>query len=169
MSNVKLKKVVLCALYSAFALISFYIESLFPPLIIPGAKMGISNVFILLSVLTLGPTYGYFCLFIKVCLGSVFIGNISAIMYSLPAGVLALTVEILIFYLAKKVSIISTSIAGAVISITVQNIVFCLITGTMAYLSYLPYLALIGVLGGLVTGLAVYFAIKRLPKLINTN
>ena len=167
MRNIKLKKIVLSALYSAFALIAFYIESLFPPLIIPGAKMGISNVFILLSVLTLGPIYGYIALFIKVCLGSVFIGNISAIIYSLPAGLLALTVEIIIFYFVKKTSIISTSITGAVISITVQNIVFCFITGTMAYLSYLPYLALIGVIGGLVTGFAVYLAIKRLPKLIH--
>ena len=169
MSNVKLKKIILTALYSAFALIAFYIESLFPPLIIPGAKMGVSNVFILLSTITLGPIYGFITLFIKVGLGSVFVGNISTIMYSLPAGLLALTVETIIIYLAKKTSIIATSIAGAVISITIQNTIFCLITGTMAYLVYLPYLAIIGVIGGFVTGLAVYIAIKRIPKLSITN
>ena len=169
MRSVKLKKIILTALYSAFALIAFYIESLFPPLIIPGAKMGVSNVFILLSTITLGPSYGFITLFIKVGLGSVFVGNISTIMYSLPAGMLALMVESLILYLGKKASIVATSVAGAVISITVQNTIFCLITKTTAYLMYLPYLAIIGVIGGLVTGFAVYISIKKIPKISIIN
>ncbi len=163
MRNLKVKKLVLTALYSALALIAFCIESAFPPLIIPGAKMGISNVFILLSTISLGPVYGFLTLIAKVTLGSLFIGNFSAIIYSLPAGVLSLTVEILILYFIKKISVVSASIAGAVVNITVQNVVFCLYTSTFKYLAYLPYLALIGVIGGAVTGFAVYLLVKKLP------
>ncbi len=165
MNNVKTKKTTFTALYSALALIAFYVESLFPPLIIPGAKMGVSNVFILLSAITISPAHGFITLITKVVLGSLFIGNFSAILYSLPSGIIALIVEIIILRYCKKVSVISISICGAIINITVQNIIFCLITGTVGYLVYLPYLAIIGVLGGAVIGITVYLALKRLPKL----
>ncbi len=169
MSNLALKKIILTALYSSLSLIAFYVESLFPPLIIPGAKMGLSNIFILLATLSLGSIYGFATLLIKVTLGSLFIGNPSAIIYSLPAGVLALSVELLVIYFIKRTSVVSASIAGAVVNITVQNVFFCLLTGTTLYLTYLPYLSLIGIIGGTVTGLAVYLAIKRMPDSINLN
>jgi hypothetical protein len=38
-----------------------------------------------------------------------------------------------------------------------------LLTNTVEYLSYLPYLALVGVLGGVTVGLTVYLVIKILP------
>ena len=165
MNNKKIKKITFTALYSSLALIIFYVESLFPPLIIPGAKMGLSNVFILLATITISPLHGFFTLLTKVILGSLFIGNFSAIIYSLPAGMIALLIEVLILNFIKKTSVVSVSIAGAVINITIQNAIFCLYTSTIGYLSYLPYLAIIGVLGGCVTGFAVYLAIKRLPNL----
>lgn len=170
MMKLKLKKISLCGLFSALALVSFIIEGLFTPLIIPGAKIGISNIFILLSTICLGWAYGYATLLIKVILGSLFAGNISAILYSLPAGIISLTLQIFCLYFIKKASITCTSIIGAVIHITIQNVLFCLYTLTTEYLVYLPYLALIGIIGGAITGFSVYLAIKRLPeKYMNIN
>lgn len=164
MRNLSLKKLALCGLLSALSLITFLIENLFPPLIIPGAKIGLSNVFILLSALILGAGYGYITLIIKVLLGSFFSGNISAIVFSLPSGAIALTLEVIALYFIKRSSIISVSVLGAVVNITTQNLIFCIYTQTPQYLVYLPYLALIGVLGGIITGFAVYIICKRLPK-----
>ena len=135
MKKVPVKKIALCALFSAMALIAFIIESLVPPIVIPGAKFGVSNIFILLATITLGPIYGLAVLIIKTTLGSIFAGNISAIMYSLPAGALALGIEIILIYLAKKLSLGAVSVAGSVVNITAQNVVFCLVTKTSAYLS----------------------------------
>ena len=73
-------KISLCALLSAFALISFVLEGLFPPLFRPGARMGLSNVFILIAIYFLGAKYALAVLVIKTVLGSLFGGNISAIM-----------------------------------------------------------------------------------------
>lgn len=163
-TKVSAKKIALCALFSAMALIAFTIESLIPPIVIPGAKIGVSNIFILLATICLGYPYGIAVLIVKVTLGSVFAGNISSIMYSLPAGALALTCEILLLYFAKKVSVIAVSVAGSVINITAQNVVFCLVTKTSAYLCYLPYLALIGVVSGIAVGFAVYLCVKLMPN-----
>lgn len=154
------KKLVLTAILGALATLTFLIESLFPPLIIPGAKMGLANIFVLLALFILGKSYAFGVLLIKILLGSLFSSNVSAIIYSLPSGIIALLSEILLLFLLKRVSIVCISICGAVLSITLQNVVFCLITNTVEYLFYLPYLAVIGVLSGLIVGFACYLILK---------
>ena len=157
-------KFALCGIFSALAIVSFVIENLFPPLFFPGARMGISNVFILLSLILLGPGYAFITLVLKTMLGSLFAGNVSAILYSLPSGAIALGLEILTFIVLKKVSIVAVSIFGAVINSSLQNLTFCIITNTVEYLYYLPYLALISIVSGLIIGFATYLTIKKFPK-----
>ena len=157
-------KLTLCALLTSLSIIAFTLENLFPPLFLAGARLGISNVFILLSTIVLGVGYGYATLIIKIIVGSLFSGNVSAIMYSLPAGLIALTLEIVIIYFVKSTSIVCTSIFGSVINSCVQNVVFCLVTDTTSYLVYLPYLALISVVTGLIVGFIVYLTLKRFPQ-----
>lgn len=157
-------KVTLTAVLSTLATLAFMLESLFPPLFLPGARMGISNIFILVCAIIVGGRYAYASLIVKILIGSLFSGNISSMMYSLPSGLLSLSIEILIIYYVKNVSLLSVSVLGSVLNITVQNTVFCLVTGTIEYLSFLPYLASISVLSGLLVGLATYFIVKISPK-----
>ncbi len=164
MKNKRVFKLALAGLFACLATITFTLESLFPPIIIPGARMGLSNVFILLSALTLGSGYGFTVLIIKTILGSLFSGNISALTYSLPCGLISLTVQLLLFYNVKKVSLLAVSVLGAVINIILQNFVFCLISKTLEYLLYSPYLAVIGVISGFIVGLCVYAVIRKLPE-----
>ena len=166
MRNKLVFKLSLAGLFACLATITFTIESLFPPLIVPGARMGLSNVFILLSALTLGYKYGFAVLIIKTLLGSLFSGNISALMYSLPCGIISLAIQLLLFCNLKSVSLLAISVFGAVINIILQNTVFCLISKTFEYLVYSPYLAIIGVISGLIVGLCVYVVIKKLPESI---
>lgn len=144
--------------------IAFAIENLFPPIFLAGARLGISNIFILLCTIMLGAFYGYSSLIIKVLLGSLFSGNISSIIYSLPAGLVSLSIEIFIFYFIKNASIVCASVCGAVINSAIQNIMFCLVTNTSEYLVYLPYLSLISIISGLVVGFSVYLIIKYIPR-----
>lgn len=162
--RLSLKKITLTGIFASFSLIAFMIESLFPPIIIPGARLGVSNVFILLTAIIVGSPYAIVALVLKCLLGSVFSGNISSVIYSLPAGLLALTGELLLLKFCKGLSIVSISVFGGTFNLTLQNLVFCLITKSTEYLIYLPYLALIGFLAGLTVGLIVYFIIKYLPR-----
>lgn len=164
MKNTITFKISLCAVFSALALISFTLENLIPPIVIPGARIGVSNVFILLCTITLGAGYGAVALIIKCVLGSIFNGNPSAILYSLPAGALSLSIQTVLLYTTKRISVIAVSVSGGVINNTVQNTVFCLITKTHEYFIYLPYLTLIGALSGAIVGLTVYLLVKKLPK-----
>lgn len=156
------KKLSFSALLSALALITFMIESLFPPLIIPGARMGLSNVFILLCIIFLGGKYAFIVLLVKVTLGSLFSGNVSALMYSLPSGVIALVVQVVLLQFNSGLSIIAVSILGSVINSITQNVIFCLVMHSSAYLAYSPYLALSGVISGAIVGVTVFFLTKKL-------
>ena len=164
MKKISLKKIATCGVLSGLALISFVIESALPPLFIPGARLGVSNVFILLSAILLGSPYAVFTLIIKTVLGSVFSGNMSALLYSLPSGLVALFIELLLINKARKLSIPAVSLVGAVINNVIQNVVFCLITSTWDYLTYSSYLMLIGLASGLFVGFAVYLVIKLVPN-----
>ena len=76
MKNNLTYKITLTAVLSAFATIAFILESLFPPLFIPGARMGLSNVFILLTVYLVGGRYAIAALVVKTIIGSLFSGNV---------------------------------------------------------------------------------------------
>ncbi len=164
MINKKLFRISLTAILAVFATLTFMLENLFPPIILPGARMGLSNVFILLTVILLGPVESVCVLIIKTLLGSLFSGNVSAIMYSIPAGLVSLGVEIILIYFIKRISVLSISVFGAIINVIVQNGVFCLVTKTVEYLVFIPYLCIISAVSGLIVGYAVYLIIKKLPK-----
>ena len=155
------KKIALCAVFSAMSVITFMLENLFPPLFIPGARLGLSNLFILLSLSILGVKYAFITLIVKALIGCSFNGFFS-IIYSLPAGMIALAFEILLIYKIKT-SLICASITGAVVNSVGQNFVFCLTAETTEYFIYLPYLALIACFAGLAIGFALYITLKKIP------
>ena len=163
---VSVKKLVFCGVNSALALIAFMLENLFPPLFIVGGRIGVANFFVLIAGITAGFWYGFAVLAVKAVLGSILTGNAGAILYSLPAGAVAYTLQMLLILFAPKISVIAASVLGGTINACLQNATFCLITRTPEYFVYTPYLALIGALGGAIVGAAVFAVIKYLPKKI---
>lgn len=164
------KKLILSGIFAAFALVAFMLENLFPPLFIAGGRIGIANFFVLLAGIVAGFWYGFAVLTVKAVLGSLITGNATAILYSLPAGAIAYTVQMLLILYLPKISVIAASVTGGVINASIQNFVFCLIAKTPEYIVYTPYLALVGALGGLIVGTAVLITLKLVPlKFFNSN
>lgn len=166
MKKTSLNKITFTAMLSALALIAFMLENLLPPLVLPGARLGLSHVFILLAVIVIGNGYGYAVFIVKVTLGSIFAGNVSSLIYSLPAGAVALTSEIFLLNFYRKFGVISVSIFGGSINLLLQNVMFSLTTGVSEYLAYAPYLALLGMISGAIVGTIVYLTDKKLPARI---
>lgn len=165
------KKIASLALLCALALLAYMLEGLFPPLFFPGAKLGLANVFTLLALVMFGPAEAGVTVLAKCLLGAVFGGNFSALLYSLPASFAALAAEALLYRLFfPKITVVSVSVAAAVVHAAMQNLVFALVTGMMKEtLIYLPYLAAIGAAAGVAVGFAVYLAVKTLPKNLFDN
>lgn len=158
------KRLATLAVLSAMGLIMFMIESLFPPLFLPGAKMGLSNIFSMLALFLLGPTDAFVLVVIRTVLGSMFMGNMSTLMYSLTAGVVSVIASaFLTQFVYPRVSIVAISIVSAVMHNLTQNVVFCLVSNTPQMFAYMPWLALLGVLAGIIVGFAVWFILKMVP------
>lgn len=158
------KRIATLAALTAMGLIMFMVESLFPPLILPGAKMGLSNIFSLLALFLLGPVDAFVLVLVRVVLGSMFTGNMSTLMYSLTAGVVSVIISsVLVELVYPKVSIVAISIVSAVMHNLTQNIVFCLVSNTPQMFSYMPWLGLLGVLAGIIVGFAVWFILRMIP------
>ena len=86
MKGLNAKKIAGTALLAAFALIAFLIESLLPPLFLPGAKIGLANFFVFLALILYGGGAAAGVAAAKCLLGAVFGGNISSLMYSRDRG-----------------------------------------------------------------------------------
>lgn len=158
------KKVAVLGILTALALVTFVIEGLMPSIAVPGAKIGLSNVFTLLALVLLDPLSALILVVARTVLGSLILGNMASLLYSLTAGAVSLAVTALLYRLFfPKISLLSLSVVGAVIHNLTQNLVFCLISATPQAFAYAPYLALLGVLSGATVGVIIYLLINKLP------
>lgn len=159
------KRIAMLAILTAMGLIMFMIESLFPPLIpLPGVKMGLSNIFTLLALFLLGPIDAVVLVVVRTTLGSMFTGNMSTLIYSLTAGLVSVAVSsVLVEFAYPKVSIVAISVVSAIIHNLTQNVVFCLVSNTPEMFSYMPFLAVTGILAGIIVGFAVWFVLRMIP------
>jgi len=155
----------LIALLVAAAAAISLVENAFPPLIpvAPGAKLGLSNVAPLAALVLLGVPDAFAVMLIKCLLGAALSGGLSGLMYSVPAGLAALCVEVLLFKLAfGKTSLAMISLMGATVFNAVQWLAAVVITG-VNLMALLPPLLFAGVLAGAFTGLLTYYIINKLP------
>lgn len=159
------KKIAYLGVLTAMALVTFAIENLLPPLFLPGAKMGLSNIFGLFTLLVFGWLEALILVVLRTILGCLVTGSLSTLMYSLPAGLVAMAVSILLVkVLFPRISVVAVSIVAAVVHNLAQNAVFVLVSGTRQMIFYTPYLALIGVFSGIIVGTAVWLVLRYAPK-----
>ena len=169
------RRVATIGILTALSLLSFILESLLPPLFLPGAKIGLSNIFTLVTLFMFGPIDALILVVVRTTLGSLIVGNLVSLIYSLSAGVISLGVAILLVqFVYPKISMISISITSAIVHNIVQVLVFCLLVNNMYMISYLPYFALIGAASGLIVGALVFLVIHKVPlsffeKIINNE
>lgn len=148
----------------ALAFIFSYVESLFPiNLGIPGVKLGLANLVVIVSLYLFGIREAAVISFIRIVLSGITFGSPAAMVYSLAGGVLSL----LIMVIAKKTNKFSTmgvSVAGGVFHNVGQIIVAMIVLETQSLIYYLPVLIISGLVAGVVIGILAAEIIKRLPK-----
>ena len=162
------KRLAVLGVLAALSLAVHTIESAFPPLFgIPGAKLGLSNLFSMLALVVYGPLDAFCILLARTLLGALIGGSASSLLFSLSGGGAALLVSILLIYFAvPRVSYLAVNIAAAVIHNIVQVAVFVWETSTLANFSLLPYFALVGVLSGAAVAAVGLLLFKRIPERI---
>ena len=90
-------------------------------------------------------------------------GSVGAMLYSLAGAVLSLAVMALLRRI-DRFSTVGISVAGGVAHNAGQILMAMLILQTKQLLGYLPVLAVSGIAGGVLTGLAAALLIRRIPE-----
>lgn len=159
------KKISVLALFTGLSLIAFLLENLLPPMILPGAKPGLANIFSLAALIMYSPAEAFAVVAARTVLGAIISGNLSAVMYSFTGGMVSMAVSSLLMYAVyPKISVMAISVAAAVAHNATQNAVFTLLSGSALMWGYMPYLALLGVLCGALVGGVTLLIFHSVPQ-----
>ena len=166
----KVKKMVLLALFTAIALTIFMIEAQIPALVpIPGVKIGLSNIVTVFLVFAIVSKEAAAVLFCRIFMGAVFAGNFSTIFYSAAGGLFSILVTIgLKKFLTTKQLWVAGALAAIAHSVG-QMAAAIFISGTPGLVVYLPVMVAISVVTGTFTGLCAQFLLNRGDKLWKTT
>lgn len=152
----KAKKIAFCAVMIGLALALSYAERFIPLQLViplPGVKLGLANVVTLVVLYRLKPRYAFGVLIPRCILGAVFGGGITGLLFSLTGGLLALATMLL----AKKApffSVYGVSILGAAAHNIGQICAAVVLLRSVYVAAYLPWLLLVGIVTGILTGAA---------------
>ena len=150
----------------ALALSLSYIERFIPLQLVvplPGVKLGLANIVTMIALYMLNTKSAYTILIPRCILGSVFGGGITGLAFSMLGGVMALGV----MAAAKRVrwfSVYGVSILGAAAHNIGQILAAMLLMRSVYIGAYLPYLLIISVFTGLMTGIACAGVLRTLPN-----
>ena len=163
----KTKRIACLGLFIALAFVLSYVEFLLPLNIgIPGAKVGLANLVVMVALYTLGKKDAALLSFVRVVLVGLTFGNLAMMLYSLAGAVLSFLV-MLIAKRTKLFSITGVSVLGGVFHNVGQIIVAMLVLETGSLLYYLPFLIVIGTISGVVIGLLSGMITARVGRLFD--
>lgn len=162
-SPARTRRVALAGILTAGALVLSLIESLIPPLVpaAPYARVGLPNVVLIAVLLVLGYRYCLAVVVVKCVFASVFSGNMSALVYSLPAGIAAYTLSAVLFK-CPRMSITGVSAISSVAHNLTQIAVASAVVGRSMWLTA-PWLIFLGAAAGILTGFASYLLLRSVP------
>jgi heptaprenyl diphosphate synthase len=128
---------------------------------VPGVRLGLSNVVILLAIYLFRFRYVLILVVLKCVLLAALTGGISSFLYSMCGSLFSFLVMWLLATLLKdKISPIGVSVAGAVCHIAGQLLVASLIIENMQIFIFMPPLVLMSAASGVLVGILVKLSLK---------
>ena len=158
------QKITLCGILAALAMAISLLERYIPmDLLLPGLKLGLANIVTVYAVLRIGKKEALMIFLTRVILVSVVSGRLSSLLFSLVGGMLAWGITCALKPLLNRaVSVVGLSIAGAACHNIGQIIVGIFTVGSVSVLSYLPYLLILSIPMGFITGQILHLFLKRM-------
>ena len=149
----KTKLLVLTALLFAIALVLSVVENSLPPIpfVVPGVKLGLSNIVVMFSLFFLDKKQAFAIAILKA--GFVFMtrGMIAGVL-SFCGGILSLIIMIVLMVIFKdRISYLVLSIFGAIFHNVGQLAAISILYTNINLLVYLPVLLIAGVIAGIIT------------------
>ena len=163
----KIKKMVFLGLMVGYSLILYILETYIPnPFIVffPGAKLGLTNIITLVSLLIFGFKETFIIVTVRVILSSIFAGPMSYLLFSIGGAYLSLIVMFLVNKI-KGFSVIGVSIAGAIAHNIGQLLVASILVENFLMITYLPFMLATSLVTGLFVGIVSQFCYSKMDRI----
>lgn len=158
-------RLALSAMLAALALIFSYVEVLIPlPVPVPGIKLGIANLVIVMAIYKLGFRYAFTINCVRIVIAGLLFSGVFGMIYSFAGGILSL----LVMYLLQRTgwfSMVGVSMAGGVAHNLGQLITASLLVQSVRMMSYFSILLFSGLISGILIGVLASLIYRRLPDL----
>ena len=161
----RVKRIALCGVLGALALVFGYIEHLLPlPIGIPGVKLGLANLITLLLLYLTDKRTACSVNLLRILVSGLLFGSAVSLAYSLAGGLLSFLVMALAMR-SRRLGILGVSILGGLSHNIGQMAVAALLLTEARLLLYLPVLLLAGTLTGALLGLCAGLILGHLNKI----
>ena len=152
----------LLGVLTAAAIVIAILESFIPSIGIPGVKMGLANIVILIILYELGIWVAGVVNLLRVLVVSLARGTFLSMgfLMSLTGAALSFGIMVLFYLLIKKFSIIGVSVIGSVFHVTGQIIIAMIFLGSAYIFLYLPIIAISAIITGVFVGITAKLIIK---------
>lgn len=158
----KVQKMALLGVLTAGAIVIAILESFIPSIGIPGVKLGLANIVILVILYELGILEAIVVNLLRVLVVGLLRGTFLSMgfLMSLTGAILSLGIMILFYLLIKKFSIVGVSVIGSIFHVAGQILIAMLFLGTAYIFLYLPVIALSAIITGIFVGIMAHLIIK---------
>ena len=158
----KVQKMALLGVLTAGAIVIAILESFIPSIGIPGVKLGLANIVVLVILYELGIVEAIIVNLLRVIVVGLVRGTFLGMgfLMSLTGAVLSLAIMILFYLLIKKFSIIGVSVIGSIFHVTGQILIAMLYLGTAYIVLYLPVIAISAIITGVFVGIIAQLIIR---------
>ena len=160
------EKVAYTSLTVCIAMILSYLETLLPYIPLPGFKPGFANIATAVALFCLGLPSALSVSLIRILLSSLLFGSPVSLLFSISGGIFTLVV--LIIYRAilnKYVGFLGLGVLSSAAHCIGQSIAASALYGVSLLFTYLPWILLLSIPTGLLTGAITYTIVSRIKKL----
>lgn len=159
------KKTVLLGFLLALSMILSYIESILPFSVgIPGVKLGLPNLAVVLLLYTYGAKEAFIVNLLRILLSGFLFGNLYSILYAFSGAICSFGMMLLLRRV-KCFSIVGVSVGGGVFHNIGQILTAVFVVETYAPAFYLPFLMIAGAVTGFVIGIVALRLLPYMQKL----
>ena len=153
------------AVMTALALIVSYIEAILPFSVgIPGVKLGLANIVVVVALYRLGIKYAFTINIIRIFLAGFLFSGVFGILYSIAGGLLSFVVMIAVKQ-CRVFSIVGVSLAGGVAHNLGQLLTAAFLVENLKVFVYFPVLVFSGLIFGILIGIVAGMILMRIKEL----
>lgn len=166
-----MKKIVFVSILTCLSLVISLFENIIPiPIPVPGVKLGLSNIVILVTLVNIGFKESLIVSILKSILLVLVTGSVASFPYSFISSIFSsITMAIAYKFFKEKLSLVGVSEIGAFSFNIGQILVASIVLNNFKIFTYLPLITFSGIFTGYFVGISSMYISEKLFKVMKNG